>query len=231
MTEAPDQPMFVGAPPGWALARPKPLWQSVHDLVGAPLRMALLPDHVSERLHLTSLRAERLALVLQKLDGRCLDIGAGDNMLLRLYRKHAKQTVAAPAAEASVGLDVFDWGAGCLIVENCRALPFGNGAFDTACFVACLNHIPERDQALREAHRVLRPGGTLIVTMINRRIGEIGHAIWWYSEDKHRAQQDGEVMGINPSEVERLIMAAGFERPHRRRFLYGLNTMFLARRP
>lgn len=231
MTAAPDRPMFVGAPPAWALARPKPLWQSLHDFVGAPLRMALLPDHVSERLHLTSLRAERLAAVLPELEGRCLDIGAGDNMLIRLYRQRTAGTDAAPAAEASIGLDVFDWGAGCTIVKDCQALPFADGSFDTVSFIACLNHIPERAQALREARRVLRPGGKLIVTMIGRLIGIVGHAIWWYSEDKHREHQPGEVMGMAPDEVERLIVEAGFDRPVRRRFLYRLNIEFLARRP
>jgi hypothetical protein len=67
--------------------------------------------------------------------------------------------------------------------------------------------------------------------MIGRLIGLVGHAIWWYSEDKHRAHQPGEVMGMAANEVERLIVEAGFERPSRRRFLYRLNTMFLARRP
>ena len=35
--------------------------------MGAPLRMAFLPDAQSERLHLTSLRAERIAVVLPAL--------------------------------------------------------------------------------------------------------------------------------------------------------------------
>lgn len=231
MSATPDQPMFVGAPPAWALTRPKPLWQSLHDLLGAPLRMAMLPDHISERLHLTSLRAERLALVLREIEGRCLDIGAGDNMLIRLHRQRAAGTTAQTRADASVGVDVFDWGGDALIVENCRTLPFEDGAFDTVCLIACLNHIPERRDALHEAHRVLGPGGKLIVTMIGRLIGEVGHAIWWYSEDKHREHQDGEVMGMNPSEVERLIADAGFAKLRRLRFLYGLNTMFLAARP
>lgn len=223
--------MFVGAPPSWALARPKPLLQSVHDFLGAPLRMAVLPDHVSERLHLTSLRAERLAAVLSELEGRCLDVGAGDNMLVRLYRERSRGTLAQNGAQASLGLDVFDWHAGCTIVESCRILPFADGSFDTVSFVACLNHIPERQEALREAYRVLRPGGKLVATMIGRLIGIVGHAIWWYSEDKHRDLQPGEVMGLDPAEVERMIVAAGFTQPLRRGFLYQLNTMFVARRP
>ena len=33
--------------------------------------------------------------------------------------------------------------------------------------------------------------------MIGRLIGDVGHAIWWYSEDKHRDIAEGEVMGID----------------------------------
>ena len=57
---------------------------------------------------------------------------------------------AATRAQASVGLDVFD-GGGCVIVsdcQNCRS----RMASSTRSFVACLNHIPERRDALREAH-------------------------------------------------------------------------------
>ena len=80
----PDARMFHGGgPPAWALVRPKSLTQAAYDLVGAALRMIVLPDHVNERLHLTSLRAERLAAVLPLLRGRVLDVGAGDNTLLR----------------------------------------------------------------------------------------------------------------------------------------------------
>lgn len=227
----PDAPMFQGQPPAWALHRPKPMLQALYDLIGAPLRMVVLPDHLNERLHLTSLRAERMAKVLPVLEGRTLDIGAGDNMLLRLYRWRTENTDRHAAAEASVGLDVYDWGSGCTIVESCRNLPFADRSFDSVSFVACLNHIPERREALAEALRVLRPGGRLVVTMIGKLVGGVGHALWWYSEDKHREEQEGEVMGMDPAAVMSLVREAGFASLERHGFVYGLNTLYLARRP
>jgi SAM-dependent methyltransferase len=222
--------MFEGRPPTWSLHRPKPLLQEIWDFVGAPLRMALLPDAKSERLHLTSLRAERIAMVLPALRGRVLDVGAGDNMLLSLYR--AGTTGAdAEKANQSVGLDVVDWGGECLIVPDCRHLPFPDRSFNTVSFIACLNHIPERQEALREALRVLQPGGRLVMTMISKLIGDVGHAIWWYSEDKHREVAEGEVMGMNASDVENAIAMAGFTQLERSSFIYGLNHLFTAQRP
>jgi SAM-dependent methyltransferase len=216
--------------PGWALARPKPLWQSFYDFALAPARMIVLPDEASERLHLTSLRAERFATVLPHLRGRVLDIGAGDNMLLRLYRGRA---AGDPAAGGSLGLDVVDRGGGCALVEDAAALPFPDGSFDTVSFVACLNHIPQRHRALREARRVLRPGGRLVVTMIGRSLGRIGHALWWYSEDKHKHRDvdPREEPGLEAREILGLLTQAGFLLRSRFHFCYGLNNLYLAEKP
>lgn len=223
----PDAAMFNGAPPRWALRRPKSVLQSSYDFLGAPLRMAMLPDHWNERLHLTSLRAERLGVVLDAIQGRLLDVGAGDNMLVDLYRARHSSGPAHNAALESLGVDVIDWGGGCLILDDCSALPFPDASFDTVSFVASLNHIPERKNALAEAHRVLRPGGRVLITMIGRLVGIVGHAIWWYSEDKQRQIADGELMGMDPREVDALVREAGFTDLQSRRFVYGLNRLLI----
>ncbi len=214
-------------PPDWAIVPRKGLLQSAWDLVGAPLRMIMLPDSQSERLRLTSLRAERYAAVLPTLRGCILDVGAGDNALIRLYRKMQRNS---EDAAASVGVDVVDWGGDTLKVASSENLPFEDGSFDTVCFIACLNHIPERAGALKEAHRVLKPGGTVVATMIGRLIGGIGHAIWWYSEDKHRDIAEGEVMGIDSGNMLDLFHQAGFENVSVKRFVYGMNYLFVATR-
>jgi ubiquinone/menaquinone biosynthesis C-methylase UbiE len=46
---------------------------------------------------------------------------------------------------------------------DARDLPFPTATFDAAFLVATLGEIPDRDQALRELHRVLKPGGRLVV--------------------------------------------------------------------
>lgn len=217
--------------PDWSLARPKPAHQAVYDFVASPLRMAVLPDAVSERLHLTSLRAERFAAVLPQLRGRVLDIGAGDNTLLKLYRANAAGLgQSIEAAEQSVGVDVEDWGGGCQLIEDAAQLPFPDESFDTVTFIACINHITNRDAAIREACRVLRPEGRVVITMINRFLGTIGHAIWWYSEDKHRHVDEEELMGMDRAEVLAMLTANGFSRVLEDGFVYGLNRLYTARK-
>jgi SAM-dependent methyltransferase len=46
---------------------------------------------------------------------------------------------------------------------DARDLPFPAATFDAAFLVATLGEIPDRDRALRELHRVLKPGGRLVV--------------------------------------------------------------------
>lgn len=213
-------------PPEWATRRPKPWWRHVYDFALAPLRMALLPDAVAERIGLTSLRGERLSAVLPLLEGRVLDVGAGDNVLVRLYQQRAPH--GQSGADHSAGVDVVDWGGGCVIVDSSAQLPFPDASFDTVTFIACINHIPERVAALKEARRVLRPGGRVILTMIGRWIGQIGHKIWWYSEDKHREVDEHEEMGMDRQEILDLLDKAGFAHITVSRFLYGLNTLYVA---
>lgn len=196
----------------------KSMFQHVYDFVGAPLRMVLLPDDVSTRLGFTSLEDERLDQVLPCVRGELLDVGAGRNRLVERYGR-------------GVGVDPHDWGGGTIRIEDAADLPFPDHRFDTVAFVACLNHIPNRAAALAEAHRVLRPGGRIVLTMIDPILGAIGHKIWWYSEDKHREIADGELDGMWTKDIVRLCEAAGFEVVEHRRFLYRLNHLYLGVKP
>ena len=61
-------------------------------------------------------------------------------------------------------------------VADARALPFADGAFDAAIFgfngLMCIRGRAERARALREIHRVLGPGGLLLLTAHDRERGE-----------------------------------------------------------
>lgn len=193
----------------------KSFLQTGWDFIGIPFRLALFDQNWLPRFGWTTLEEERLSAVLPYLKGQLLDIGAGSNNLVKRYGK-------------GIGVDIHDWGGGALVVENTSHLPFENETFDTITFVACLNHIPYRQAVLQEAKRLIKPDGRLIITMINPLLGDIGHTIWWYGEDRHRGgMEEGEVGGLWKKDIIQMCEDAGFCLQLHRRFVYGMNNLYL----
>jgi SAM-dependent methyltransferase len=68
-----------------------------------------------------------------------------------------------------------------------QALPFADGSFPTVVSNCVLEHIPPLDETLREIHRVLAPGGKLIITVPSDKFA--GSLFWSRSLstlDSHR---------------------------------------------
>ena len=109
---------------------------------------------------------------------RILDIGGGSGVYASGIVRAAPVTV--------VGLDISSSmieqrRTDPLLAENVvgdmEALPFEDGSFDAAMFVACLHHVPDPLPALREARRILRPGGTMFAAEpCSLRVGKAGVA-------------------------------------------------------
>lgn len=161
----------------------------------------------------------RTANVLPHVEGRLLDIGCGYNNLVRNYNGEG------------IGVDVFAWGEADLLVKDTARMDFADETFDTITFVGCLNHIPNRTEVLKEAHRLLKAGGKLIITMIPYWIGSVWHRRFerfWGEQRRGRRFRKGEVGGIDPDEVIRLLRKAGFSLRRREQFMFGFNNLFIA---
>jgi len=104
-------------------------------------------------------------------EGRLLDVCTGTaDMALEA----ARQFPGARVAGVDFSAAMLDLGrgkaarAGCggrirLSVASAERLPFPEGAFDAATMAFGLRNIPDRGRALRELHRVLRPGGRAVI--------------------------------------------------------------------
>lgn len=72
--------------------------------------------------------------------------------------------------------------------------------------MASLNHIPNREAVLREAHRLLSRGGRLVVTNLTPRLSRIWHFGAFWDKDQHeRGMEEGEVWGFTHEELVELL--------------------------
>jgi len=185
--------------------------------------MVCSPDRILERVGLPSLRSARYGRTAQFMGRRHLDLGCGNNPL-QDYRSDTRV----------VGLDVqvarpkFDPS----VVGVAEHLPFRAGSFDSVSMVACLNHFGERDSVIREACRVLRPGGRVIVTMIGPLVGLVCHKFrFWYQDTLYRDVHPGEVDGMGRTWVRALFSAHNMPCVHESAFLARMNRIFVFERP
>lgn len=64
-----------------------------------------------------------------------------------------------------------------LRVGDAENLPFEDGSFDLVYSWGVLHHSPDTPRAIREVHRVLRPGGTARI-MIYHKHSMVGYMLW-----------------------------------------------------
>lgn len=116
--------------------------------------------------HLRALRRalERDAALLPR-DATLLDLGCGEMPYRPIFEPHLARYVGADLARnalAEVHLD-----------ESGR-VPMPDGSADIVLSSQVLEHVPSPAAYLREAHRLLKPGGTLLLST---------HGIWIYHPD------------------------------------------------
>jgi ubiquinone/menaquinone biosynthesis C-methylase UbiE len=128
---------------------------------------------------------------------------------------------------------VYPW-PGADVVCDTTTLPFPDTLFDTVAMLACLNHIPfsKRDRVLREAKRVLKDEGQLMITMINPVVGFFVHTIRhrWDPDQLERGMGEEEENGLWKRDVERLLADSGFHIIQTVPFVFGLNRLYIAQK-
>jgi len=94
-----------------------------------------------------------------------------------------------------------------------ESLPYGEGRFDRVVSLMSFHHFSEADGALREAARVLAPGGRLVVYDFDRSTLS---GRWVAFFEGHLARHS--VRFVTASDLERRVLAAGFHASRREAF-------------
>ncbi len=110
------------------------------------------------------------------------------------------------------------------MVCDAEMLPFASGSFDFVSVAFGLRNMTHKDQALVEMHRVLKPGGKLLVLEFSRVAKPLEKAYDWYSfnilpklgklvaNDEHSYRYLAESIRMHPGqeELRQMMKAAGF---------------------
>lgn len=111
--------------------------------------------------------AEKDLLVRHLRGGRILDIGCGGGFHSRTLSAHG--SVVGLDISPAMAVEARRSTGGVYIAGEAMRLPFRDGTFDSVvCIFGALNHVKNLGRALKEARRVLKPGGVFIFTVANK---------------------------------------------------------------
>jgi ubiquinone/menaquinone biosynthesis C-methylase UbiE len=132
------------------------------------------------------------------------DLGAGEGSVSQLLARRAKRVIAVDNSEKMV-----EYGSNLArdhAVSNLEyrlgdleALPIGDAEVDVALFSQSLHHAQHPATALAEAHRILKPGGRVLVLDLLKHHFEEARAMY---ADLH--------LGFTKVELQRMLTDTGF---------------------
>ena len=97
-----------------------------------------------------------------------------------------------------------------VVVGDVLSLPYADETFDCVIASEILEHIPEDDAAIAELTRVLKVGGTLVVS-VPRWLPE---RVCWLLADEYHSNEGGHVRIYRASQLRDKITSGGMELTH-----------------
>jgi glycosyltransferase involved in cell wall biosynthesis/SAM-dependent methyltransferase len=147
--------------------------------------------------------------------GRLLDVGCGGGHFMAATRAEGWRPIGTDLSHEACVAAVRTAGAPS-VGADADALPFRAATLDAVALVNVLDHTMRPRAVVREAARVLRPGGLLIVRVPNgafhpawaRLLGGLGPLVRWRGWDAYPILH---LFAFGPTALRRLVERAGFE--------------------
>ena len=109
-------------------------------------------------------------------------------------------------------------------------MPLNDAQFDHVVMLAVFEHLMEPESVLREAFRILVPGGSLIMTWPAAMVDPILNVLHTLRLVSDEMESDEHQKRLPVSEVQRLLERVGFREFHHEKFELGLNNLMVATR-
>lgn len=107
---------------------------------------------------------------------RIVDVGTGTGLLAREALKLCGERGTLTGVDPSPGMMAqANLPGAAMLHGRAEALPCGDASADLLCMGYALRHLSDLDRALSEFHRVLRPGGRLVMLEITRPTGRLAN--------------------------------------------------------
>jgi SAM-dependent methyltransferase len=109
-------------------------------------------------------------------------------------------------------------------------LPVESGQFDHVVMLAVLEHLREPESVLREAYRILAPGGSLILTWPSEMVDPILKVLHGLGLVSDEMESDEHQTRIPAETLRTMLQRIGFQKFVQQRFEFGLNNLMVASR-
>jgi SAM-dependent methyltransferase len=150
-------------------------------------------------------RLERLFFAHIPRGGRVLDAGCGRSLFTEIRPDWPFRIVAADVDHALLLSRKNEFGDVRWLAADAHPLPFRDAAFDALFAGELIEHLPDPRAGVFEFRRVLKPGGTLILTTPNRR--RLANVV----DRSDRPYSPDHLSELSYDEVRALLDSAGFD--------------------